>query len=75
MIKTNNGHTKIEGSEIDIICDLSCIIEVLKGHLSAKDIKFAIELGLKSDEEIDKALEDLNGLMPELSKTLKKHFE
>ena len=75
MIKADKGHTQIEGNKIDIMCDLSYIIEALKDHFSAEDIKFAVDLGLKSDEEIDKVFEDLDGFMAELSKTLKKHFE
>lgn len=61
MIKVENGETTIEGNLIDTLSDLSCIVHAIKKTITnkgfsdetaKKDIMEAVDLGLKSDEEI-----------------------
>ena len=68
MIKTTNGRTQIEGTRYVILSELSSIVDTLKQDFTEDDIRLAVNLGLKSEEEIDKALKDISGFISDLKK-------
>lgn len=55
MINSENGRVQIKGSLGSIMPELSCIVKSLKdSDVSEEDIREAVELGLLTDEELDK---------------------
>lgn len=63
MIKTKKGRTRIKGNEIELIADMSAIINTIKNAFvdvggmteekAREKIHFAVEQGFLSDEEIE----------------------
>jgi hypothetical protein len=58
MIKVENGYVDINGTKADVLSDLACLVETLKDCFTEHDIKFAVDLGLKPEDEIEKLLND-----------------
>ena len=59
MIKVKNEYVEVKGTKADIIADLVRLVDTLKDGIPADDIRFAFNLGMKSEEEIYKIKEDL----------------
>lgn len=54
MIKSSKGMVDISGSgETEIMADLACIIKTLKEKFGEENVREAVELGTKSDEEVE----------------------
>ena len=68
--KQHKSQIKVEGTKHDLMNGLALLAESLKNesNLSEKDIRFAIDLGLKGREELQ------NELMKQLDQ-FKKHIE
>jgi hypothetical protein len=57
MISCEKGNVKISGTEHDILCDLSSIIDVMrKCQVREQDIKRAVEIAFCSEEELKNEL-------------------
>ena len=64
------NYTKAVGSTPSLLTALSCFVTALRENKIDEDaIRFAVEQGLKDQEEIEKALND------KLDKLMKKIFE
>ena len=50
----SDSGSRIYGSKSDLMSFVSMIIHILKKDLSKEEIKKCVELGLKSDEELNK---------------------
>lgn len=59
MIKTKNGKVKGKGSDAELMADLSVIIKSLSTVMSREGIMRAVELGFKTDEELDEEIKTL----------------
>lgn len=61
MIIVKDQKVKFEGSKIEILHNLSCLINALveSDHFDVDDIKLAIDLGFKSPKEMEKMTEEL----------------
>lgn len=79
MIKANKGTVELSGSENTLLAELSCVTNAFKEVLEkdhseeeAKEIVMtAVEVGLMSQDELDKNFE----CAKELEKTLKEFSE
>ena len=76
MIFTNKGNIAIDGSVEEIMADFSWICTKLKesNEIGKEKLDYAYNLGLKSDEELDKEnqkiSEEVNKLFEDLIKDL-----
>ena len=76
MIFTNKGNINIDGSVEEILADFSVICKNLKksDKVGKEKLDYAYNLGLKSDEELDKEKqkisEEVNKLFEDLIKDL-----
>lgn len=68
-IEITQKSLKLDGTAPELLSGLSMLIRGLKGNIPEEMIKHAIELGFKSDEEINKQVEDV------LEKKTEKLFE
>lgn len=73
MIKSNYGHTEISGDSDIVLAELACIIDVLrkKAEIPEGRIRFAVDLGLNSEETMNK----LNKFRNEFNALFEKYFE
>lgn len=71
MIKSNYGHTEIIGDSDIVLAELACIIKALreKGKIPEREIRFAVDLGLNSEEVMNK----LNKFKDEFNELLEKY--
>lgn len=71
MIKSNYGHTEISGDSDIVLAELACIIDVLreKAEIPERRIRFAVDLGLNSEEVMNK----LNKFKDEFNELLEKY--
>lgn len=54
MIHIENNRCKAEGGSNQLLADLAGIIETLYRHgFEKRDIMYAVQLGMKSDDEIE----------------------
>lgn len=61
MIRTERGTVTFNGSKSEVLADLSCIVESLhiSGKATKEEIMKTVELGFKSQDELDKVLQEL----------------
>ncbi len=68
MVKINKGVIEIDGSKLDLLCDLTTFLKVMfkeKG-LTFKDLGMIVDMALKSDDQIK---EETNKAIMQLAKT------
>lgn len=69
MIKTEHGLVEVNGTVVDLMADLTCIISMCieECGLSKEDIDKCVETALKSDDEIRAEIESqFNDLLASL---------
>ena len=67
MIKQNRCSIEVNGTKAELLADYSSITnslykhfsEVYGGEMAKSELKMAFDLGLKSEEELDKELENI----------------
>lgn len=71
MIRQNFGETEISGDSDTVLAELSCIIATLResGKIPEREIRFAVDLGLNSEEVMNK----LNKFKDEFNELLEKY--
>lgn len=85
MIKTNEGKVELKGSQMELMADVGCIIHSLRDTLVENEVpreeaeemlKKAVELGLKTDEEIEEdSKKKLGEFLKKMCKELIEAFE